>query len=257
MRYRADPRRVKGKVDLAEIIEGMNKRISAGETAWRAGNTAIENGNLVVRNGDIVVSLSDDTEVLRILHGDVPEIRYMATGVDTDRFGAVWGEDVTIDLGSGFGNVDTTVMHMGVYDTAIPDDHVPDGGEVILHIDAAKLEYNPNNGDNSVSLWLNTYSRVDPFKDIITMQGKWDNGYDFSSQSAMSAGSFNVSAGFSSLTWTYIQTFDTTIAPVVGLVNTAGLVTSWNITAMSNSDFTVTWSGTLAKTVNFWNPRLT
>lgn len=255
-RYRSDVRRQKAKVDLNDIIEDLHRRIKTGETAQRIGNTAIENGNLTVRNGDIVVSLSDDTEVLRILHGDVPEIRYQATGVDTNRFGAVWGEDITIDLGSGFGFVDTTVMHMGVYDTTVPEDHVADGGELTLHVDSAKLEYNPNNGDNHLSIWLNTYSRVDPFKDIITIQGKFDNGFDFSAQSAMSTGSFNVGAGFGSLTWTYIQTFATTIAPVVGLVNTAGIVTSWNITAMNTSNFTVSWTGTLAKVVNFWNPRV-
>jgi len=254
-RYRSDPRRQQGKIDLNDIIIDMHRRLRAGETALRIGNTAIEDGNLVVRNGDIVVSLSDDTEVMRIVHGDVPDIRFFATGVDSDRFGAIWGEDVSIDLGSGFGIVDTTQMHVGVYDSTVPEDHVRDGGSLRLLVDDAILEYIPNNGDTDTHMRLNTYSRVDPFKEVITFKGRWDNLYDFSGLTAMSVGSVDVPAGFGSFTWSYVQTYSTTIAPIVGLVNTAGLV-DWTITAMSTASFTVTWSGTLAKTLNFWNPRL-
>lgn len=255
-RYRADPRRVQGKTDLNDIIVDINQRLKTSETALRIGNTAIEDGNLVVRNGDIVVSLADDTEVLRIVHGDTPDIRFFATGVDSDRFGAVWGEDITFDFGSGFGSIETTVMHVGVYDATVPEDHVTDGGQLQLRIDDAIMSYEPNNGDNDVSVWLNPYSRIDPFKEVILMRGKWDNQFEFSELNALAVGSADIGAGFGSYTWTYQQTFATRIAPVVALVNTAGLITSWNVTAMSTSDFTVSWSGALAKTLNWWNFRV-
>jgi hypothetical protein len=244
-RYRSDPSRIKGKKDISEIIIDINNRLKAGETSLRIGNTAIEDGNLVVRNGDIVVSLSDDTEVLRIVHGDTPEIRYFATGVDA-----------TFDLGPGFGEVETTVMHVGVYDAAVPGDHVIDGGHLQLRLDDAILSYEPDNGDNAVSMWLNPYSRIDPFKEVILFRGKWDNQFEYAATNALAVGSVDIGAGFGSYTWTYQQTFATRTCPVVALVNTAGLITSWNVTAMSTTSFTVSWSGALAKILNWWNFRV-
>jgi hypothetical protein len=248
--------RVKGKKSITDIVLDINRRLKAGETSLRIGNTAIEDGNLVVRNGDIVVSLSDDTEVLRIVHGDTPEIRYFATGIDSDRFGATWGEDVSIDLGSGFGIVDTTVMHTGVYDSTVPEDHDIDGGHLKLQLDGAVFSYEPNNGDAPVYLWLNPYSRVDPFKEVILFNGKWDNQFEYAATSALAVGSVDVGAGFGSYSWTYQQAYATRICPVVGLVNSGAVVTSWNVTSMNTSGFTVTWTGALAKVINWWNFRV-
>lgn len=254
-RYRSDPRRAKGKITLTDIVEDMHRRLRSGETAPRIGNTSIDDGNLTVRNGDIIVSLSDGTEVLRIVHGDVPEIRYFATGVDSDRMGAVWGEDRTFDLGPSFGTVDTTVMHMGVYDSTVPEDHVQDGGEVRLYFDGAQLAYEPNNGDNDLQLNLNLYGRTPPFQDVIYLQGKWDNSFDFADEGAIATGSFDVTAGFGSFTWFYIQPFATKIAPIIGLV-AATANFDWCITEMPTDKFSVDWSDTTAKTINYWNPRL-
>jgi hypothetical protein len=254
-RYRADPRRKEGKVSLTDILLDMQRRLRAGEVAPRIGNTSIDDGNLTVRNGDIIVSLTDGTEVLRIVHGDVPEIRYFATGVDTDRFGAVWGEDRTFDLGPSFGTVDTTVMNMGVYDASVPEDHVRDGGEVRLYFDGAQLVYEPNNGDNDLQFTLNQYGRTPPFQDVIYMQGKWDINFDFGSEGAISTGSIPVSAGFGSFTWFYTQTFASTIAPVIGLV-AATANFDWCVSEMPTDKFSVDWSDTTAKTINYWNPRL-
>lgn len=253
-RYRADPRRPQAKVSLTDIVEDMYRRLRSGETAPRIGNTSIDDGNLTVRNGDIIVSLTDGTEVLRIVHGDVPEIRYFATGVDSDRMGAVWGEDVSYDLGSGFGIVDTTVMRIGVYDSTIPEDHVNDGGEFEATLTDASIRYEPNNGDNTLRFTLNQYGRIDPFKDVLYFQGKWDINFDFGADGAISTGSIDVSAGFGSFTWFYTQTFASKIAPIVGLVNAGGALT-WVITEMPNDKFSVDWSDLTAKTINFWNPR--
>jgi hypothetical protein len=199
--------------------------------------------------------LTDGTEVLRIVHGAVPEIRYFATGVDNDRFGAVWGEDVTIDLGSGFGTVDTTTMRTGIYDAAVPEDHVNDGGEVALALDNAKLLYTPNNGDNALEFTLNKYGRTDPFQDVLYFQGKWDVNFDFASDGAIATGTIPVSAGFGSFTWFYTQTFDTTIAPVIGLFAAVANF-NWCVSEMPTDKFSVDWSDTTAKTINYWNPRL-
>lgn len=255
-RYKSDPRRVQGKTDLAEILGNINQRIRTSETAFRVGHTAIEDGDLVVRNGDIVVSETDGTEVLRMIHGAVPELRFRPLGIDDDRFAAVWGQDYTTDLGGGFGSIVTTALNLGIYDSAIPEDHVLDGGEVRILPDGVIVDYQPNNGDEQVYISLNAYSRVDPFKEIITIRGRWDDQFDFDDHAAMSVGSVDIGAGFGGFTWNYVQTYATKIAPIIGLVNTAGLLTSWNISAMNTSNFSVVWSGVLAKTMNFWNPRL-
>lgn len=252
-RYRSDPARIEGKVSLTDILIGMQRRIKINETAKRIGNTAIDGGNLIVREGDIIVSLSDDTEVLRIVHGDQPEIRWKATGVDGDRFGSIWAYDYTYTF--GFGDIDTTEMVMGIYDGADEDAHVTDGGELVMSLDRAALEYKPNNADGDMNYYLNLYGRTDGFKGILNIVGRWDNSYTFNVDNAMVTGTIPVSAGFSGVTWNYSQASTTTPCPIIGLLDTAGLTTSWNVTAQSTTGFTVTWTGTLAHTVNFWNPR--
>jgi hypothetical protein len=60
----------------------------------------------------------------------------------------------------------------------------------------------------------------------------------------------NVAAGVSSTTVTYATPFTGTPIVVYSLLNSAGAVTH-SLTASAASAFTVAWSGTLAKTLNW------
>ena len=85
--------------------------------------------------------------------------------------------------------------------------------------------------------------------------GRWLNDTQISSTDALYTGTRSVSAGVSSVTITYPSAFATTVAPVIGLLNSAGAL-NWCLTAQSASSFTVAWTGTLAKEINMWNIRI-
>lgn len=236
-KYRVDPRRIDGRKDVVDIITELNQRLRKNENALRIGNTSIENGNLIVRNGDIVVSETNGTESLRIKHGEIPEIRMFPLGPDINRRIAFFG----FDFGAG-----STALQIGVEKT---NPTANDGGRVVLWDQGAALAFSPSGGNES-------YLRLNILQEVINIRGKWIDMFDIDSRQALSVGSIDVDAGFSGFTWSYGMTMASKMAPVIGLVNTAGLVTSWNLTDMSTSSFTVNWTGTLAKIINFWSYRL-
>lgn len=238
-RYKSDPRRIQGKLDVFEVFENTERRLRAGETSYRAGHTAIEDGDFVVRNGDIIVSETDDTVVLQIVHGSIPEVRLFPQGVvDPEHWVSILGASPIDTLTAGQMEI-TQETSPGVYDT--------DGGRVLVWADGALLAHTPFGGTESF-LWLN----YEP--EVMLMVGKWLNQIQASTSQAVYTGVIDVVAGFGSWTHTYFAPFVTTMAPVVGLLNTAGALT-WNLTAVSTSGFTVSWTGTLAKTIYFWNFR--
>lgn len=231
-KYRVDPRRIDGRKDIVELVTDISQRLKRNENALRVGHTSVDDGNFTVRNGDIIFSESDTTESMRLFHGTIPELRMLPLGLDSSHHISMFGFD--------FGNFSTAVQ-IGVEKI----DNSIDGGKILLWPSGAVFSFQPNVG-NEVYIWLNI------FEDNIAVRGSWINQNDIDSRQALSVGSVDVGAGVSSLSWSYATTMASRMAPVIGLVDTAGLVTSWNLTAMSTSGFTVTWTGTLAKTVNFW-----
>lgn len=251
-RYSVEASRIKGHKDIVEHIIELRDRVSDSETSLRIGNTAIEDGNLIVRNGDIIVSESDDSIVLRIMHGELPEIRFTPVGeaVGTRRI-ALYGLDFSevednqyfiINLELLNGTRDGGYLSIDKNSTLIGHSNIVDADSFLKFNDAI---YN-DDGENI-------------YPDILTYLGRFydqasgldEFGHSFV-ETGLYAGVINVASGFSSVTHTYDNFgFESTVAPIIGLVNTAGTV-SWNLTASSTTSFTVTWSGTLAKTINFW-----
>lgn len=242
-KYDVDPSRLKGQKNIIDYILSIMDRLEKGEKGLRIGFTAIEDGNLTVRNGDIIVSETDDSIVLKILHGAVPEIRFWPLG-DTDTHQATL---FAYDYNGDVTNPDQAIQ----LDVELVDNTV-DGGKVLLTRNYAILSHQPDGFEESY-IWLNAQGSSN--RQVFLFRGKWSNQQQVDSNMGLYMGSIGVSAGFSSWTHTYSVAFASTMCPVVGLVNTAGTVT-WNITAMSTSAFTVTWTGTLAKTLNFWNFRI-
>lgn len=238
-RYGRDPLRLGGQKDIVEYVKDALRRIETGESSLQIGHTAIEDGNLVVRNGDIVVSETSGEVVLRILHGGTPEIRMYPLGdTDTHRV-AFFGYDFNA------GGAPDQAVQLCIETT----DLAQDGGKLLMSRQYAILSHQPDGGLESF-LWLNAFSPQEAL-----YRGRWTNQVQYDNNMGLYMGVINAGGGFSSWTHTYFTSFATTIAPVVGLVNSGSTVT-WTITGMTTSAFTVGWSGTAAKTINFWNFRV-
>ena len=237
-----EPSRLKGQKDIVEYVKQVIEELSSRSSSLQIGHTSIEDGNFIIRNGDIIVSESDDTIVLRILHGQTPEIRMWPLGETDTHRAALFSHDFSID-----GPPDQAVL-LSIETTGATQD----GGKLLLTRGYTVLSHQPNGGSESY-FWLNADGVL---PQIGLYQGKWPDRAQYNTDQGLYPGVFNVTAGFGSLTHTYNASFASTVAPVIGLVNTGGTV-SWNITAMSTSAFTVTWTGTAAKTINIWNFRIT
>ena len=241
-RYDRNPLRLKGQKDIVEYVRELLTRVEAGESSLQIGHTAIEDGDLIVRNGDIVVSESDGEVVLRILHGGTPEIRMYPLGdTDTHRVALF-----AYDFNAG-GSPDQAVQLC----VETSPGAAQDGGKLLMSRQYAILSHQPNGGAESY-LWLNANSAG---TQEAVYRGKWTNSLQFDNNMGLYMGVINTGGGFTSWTHTYFTSFATTIAPVVGLVNTGGAIT-WTITAMTTSAFTVSWTGTATKIINFWNFRV-
>lgn len=236
-RYDTNPIRLKGKKDLVEYVADLMGRMSTGESAQRIGATSIEDGNLTVRNGDIIVSETAGNVVFRLLHGSTPEMRFFPIGSsDTHRI-SFFAKNDDFFGETLFASVETN------------PGAVVDGGKLILSTSMTILSYQPlASGGNEAFLWFAS----DPGNpEAIDIQGKWFNAQQGSALQGIYAGQDTLGGGFGSYTHTYFITFATTPVPIVTLFNSGGTV-SWVLTAQSTSSYTVTWSGTTGKTINWW-----
>lgn len=235
-RYGSNPNRTSGKKDIVEYVGEIMNRLDASETVKRIGTTAIEDGNLVVRNGDIIVSETAGNVVFKLLHGATPEMRFFPIGVgDTHRISIFAQND------GFFGEV--LFMNVETNPGAVVD-----GGKLIISDQMTILSFQPlASGGNESYIWLNNPGTPE----VIDIQCKWPNQMQSSSLQGVYPGQASLGAGFSSYTHTYFTSFASTAVPIVTLFNSGGTV-SWNLTAQSTSSFTVTWSGTTAKVINWW-----
>jgi hypothetical protein len=224
--------------NLFDIIANLEERIRRLETAPRLSSTSIDSGQLVLKGGDIVVQNDDGEVVLRILHGNVPEIRMTPTGGDTDyrAYQYSWEHDT---MG--------TVYQAGIQDAT----GAQDGGKLLLMQSGSYLSYQPAAG-NEVYISLGALSGFD---EGLYFRGRWPTNVVVDGTEALAMGSVNIAAGVSSYSHTYGTPFATAPGVVYGLLNSAGAVTH-SLTASSTSGFTVAWTGTLAKTLYWWAFRL-
>lgn len=226
--------------DAADIIADLERRIATLETARRISSASIDGGELSVRGGDIVVRGSNDEPTLSIKHGDIPEI-------DMQPNAEVF-QDYRLKMFGWESGGQGAALQLSVAQLNGDNTDTQDGGKVLLMRDVTYLSHQPKVG-NETFISMNAADT-----ECFQFQGKWPNASNYS-HDALSAGSVAVAAGFGSIAITYTTPFATTACVVYGLVNTAGAVTH-SLTAQSTAGFTVTWSGTLAKVLNWWTFRV-
>lgn len=121
-----------------------------------------------------------------------------------------------------------------------------EGGKVQLFTDGAVLSFlREFSGLPEAYLWLGAQGVA-----TIEMKGRFPE-IQADGEQAVLAGTSDLGAGFGSFTYTYFTAFVSTAVPIVTILNSGGVIT-WNLTAQSTSSWTVTWSGTAAKTINYW-----
>jgi hypothetical protein len=218
----------------------MGKRIKDLETGLQAGHTAIENGDFTVRNGDIIVSETDGSIVMRIIHGDIPEIRMFPLGETDTHLVSLFAFDF---------NADPLVPNQAVQLYVAKESGLdPDGGKILLTRDYSILSWQPFTGAES-------YIRQDSIGFLF--HGIWANQVQASANDGLYSGWFTATSGFTTWTHTYFIPFTTIVAPVFS-VGVSGTTIQWGIENFSASSFIVRFSTTTGnKFVSFWNFRTT
>lgn len=213
--------------DLTKIIRTMEQRIKNLESSQRIGFTSFEVGEIKMIN-------------------DIPEIDMFPTGPDSLRQVSFYAFEET-GTGADIGTAVTLLLE-GFDDQGMRDSA---GGKLIFQNNAAIMALNDHlGGFPEVYIWFGQ-----PDYEVIDIQGKFNNLNQTSDRQAIYSGQDSIGAGFTGLIHTYFQAFASTAMPVITLFNSAGPV-SWNLTAQSQSSFTVGWTGTLAKVVNIWVVRI-
>lgn len=213
--------------DLIDVIVKLEKRVKDLETNQRLSYSAFELGSIKMIS-------------------EIPSITMYPTGPDSTRRAALYAFDF-----GGTGDPAGTAVTL-VIEGLDPDSFIDSaGGTIFLGYNFALLGvHNPIDDIPESYIWLGQ-----PGDDLIDFQGTFNDQNQTSAQQAIYSGSFVTGAGFTSFTHTYFEAFASQVVPVCTLLNSAGALT-WNLTAQSTSSFTVAWSGTLTKTINFWNVRL-
>lgn len=238
-RYIADPQALEGKRDIVTHVVELMNRVSSKDRSLQIGHTAIEDGDLTVRNGDIIVSESDDTVVMRIRHGSIPEIRMYPLGENTTHRVVVSGLDFTSPNGPDVALRLHVAMTIG--DT--------DGGQLEIWRNSAVLSHSPNGGEET-QVWLNSDQSM---TEGIFIRGRFRNSWQYDNHQAIYAGFFNVPSGNTTWFHTYSIPFASNIVPVCTVHELGGGTIEWVISQNSTSQFTVRFSGTAAgKVVHFW-----
>jgi hypothetical protein len=231
-------------LDLVSQIRELAQRISILERTPRIGNTAIDTGQITVKGGDVVVETPEGVDVIRITQSGLngtPEIRLSPLGAASTHVNTVTTNRETID-----GSLQT----VGKFEVVNLDGDI-DGGFAHLYETGAKMGWH-RDSDGLECFWqVGTIASV---VGAIRAVGRWMNGTNISTE-AILPWTFDIGAGFGGTTAPFSPSFTTAVIPIVGLLNSGGVVT-WCITAQSSSSVTILWSGTAAKTVNLWVARI-
>jgi hypothetical protein len=225
--------------DLYALIDDLRRRIEDLERMRRLANTSIDSGELVVKGGNIVVRQEDGTKTLEILHGTIPAINMYPIGDALEDFKLVW-----------FGwesELQGAAIQIGV-EKATGDQ---DGGKLLLMQRSAFLALQRSDAPES---YLSLGS-VENYPEHFFFKGRWMNNIDVTDSDALVVGQLDVAGGATSVTFTYAVPKLTPMVPLVTLECTT--VMQWQVTASSETSFTVDWSNDApAKKVNFWAFRI-
>lgn len=233
--------------DLVKEVQDLMDRVSKLERTPRMTATAIDRGSLIVNiegtitingtNGEIIqfnyYALIDST-----ILASVPNVVTSTSDVDMQV------NDITFDT------VNQTFFNYFTLDRVAFSIW---GGLVQLAQTFVTLSY-VNNAVQTSYFALREFS-IFGVTGNLWIQGRWLDNQQLSTIEALNSGALNVSAGVSSATVTYAQSYATTMYAIPTLHSASGAV-NWSVTAQSASSFTTSWIGTTAKIVNFWNIRM-
>ena len=217
--------------DLIKMITELQRRIVALENSRRLGNASIDGGELTVRGGDVVVRNTNSEEVLRVKHGSAPTI-LMTPDFGLDAYVArmlAWeseGQGAAVELG---------IRTSG---------DQQDGGKLLLMQGASFLTHTPNGGEEG-------FFSISSYADAtFYFRGKWEVGEQHEATDGLVFGVESVAAGFGAASVGFVVPFATAPFFMYTILSAVGPV-SHNLVSISNTGFTVGWSGTTAKTI-YW-----
>lgn len=238
-RYRASPQ------SITEIVDELERQITALEQNPRVGNTSIDNGDLVLKGGKIVVASSGNLKVIQIyidpLFASLPVV-YLAPKGD---LGEKIGSFRTFDNGS------ETLAQISILPSVT---HTVDGGQYTVSDSQFVSDY-VHSGFGAERVYIQMIPNGSSGDSTYVFHGAWYEG-QITNEDALYVGASAVPNGFSSFTVSYAAIFSSTILPFIGIHDVPASLVDWCLTSYSTSGFTVEWIGTDAKTIMWWNTRV-
>lgn len=242
-KYRQDP------MTLVDRVRVLDARINNLERTPRFVSTSIDNGDMVVKANHAIITVKDTNgqPVLYIVTlNNQTAIWYAPPDTPNDFISYQWA----------FSNLGLDIDQQTYYQMAmVPSDasNFPIMG-IALGETISSIEY--INDDNTLSSYFQSRKlSLYGLDGNMRIAGRWQNRGQVSNRDGVHCGNATIAAGVSSSTYSYPATFASTMVPIVSLRETTGVVT-WCITAQSNASFTVSWTGTLLKVLNWWCIRL-
>lgn len=231
---------------VAEVID-LTDRISKLERNPRLTRTAIDHGSLIVNiDGQIVVGGTEGERIVIAYFTDIASTVVLATPDTASSTSNIIMEvsDITLDT------VDQTFFNM--YSMNIAASSI--WGGIFEMLQTLALMAWVENGVVTSFFAFRKFSTFGITGNIYT-QGRWLDNQQLSTKEAILSGALSVGAGVSTATITYAQSYATTMYAIPTLHSASGAV-NWSVTAQSAASFTVSWIGTTAKIINFWNIRM-
>lgn len=223
--------------DLLDQIKALEKRISDLETVRRLSRTSLDAGELTITDGVVTVRDTNGTSALSIYIDDfTPTIVMSPTvGESSNIVGEVRTTVREPETGATTYEVATTLRETGQ----------TDGGRLVLERSGSTLSHTPLDGNET---FINVGGLASP--ETFLFQGKWPANYAYNTLQGVLTGGFAITGGVSSATITYDLPMQPFMIPIANLKSTGGVV-AWLVTAYSNSSFTVAWTDTTDKVINY------
>lgn len=246
-KYNIDPTQLKGQSGFITQFTELENVVGGNKQSLRSSHTSVEEGDIRIRKGSFYLMGDDDDIDLSMIPGATPNIVMYAKGLSHETHSIIY---YSIDNSTSSSYTDQAGS---IYVGRISDNAV-DGGRFILSRQLAFLGWGPQSdnpfGTGDQFIWISRQATSISDR-VISFQGKWANYGQYTNSDALEVGTVNIGAGATGTTVSYAATYISTAVPVVTLLNSGGAI-SWCLTAFTTSSFTLAWTGTAAKTINFW-----
>lgn len=222
--------------DLVEFYKMLEQRISKLESSNRSNNTSVDSGSFALNGGRLVVNDSMGNIIFELKQeNDIPVVYMYPTYGNPEAAKLKISGSSTIDNGPEF-RVEV-----------LQEDGTPNGGYLSVSQGSVGLSQTIPDGAESGILFSPKAER----QGAIVLKGAfWPNETTDANQATF-VGRIDVDTGFSAVTVSYDRQMSDPMIPVPALLNATGAV-AWGLTSQTDVDFTVSWAGTDAKTINYW-----